>query len=113
MQVTPLRRIEFPLPSPEKLQGQGGKTSRRHGALGTVAGLQGLVPHPALGVVTHLGFQFCDLQVQFIQVFVHESDERLEENTSQALRWRLLPRRLPRDSTVRTEDEAQPRRLSQ
>ena len=25
MQFTPLSRIEFPLPSPEKLQGQGGK----------------------------------------------------------------------------------------
>lgn len=112
MQFTPLRRIEFPLPSPEKLQGQGGKASRRRGALGTVAGLRGLVPNPALGVVTHLGFQFCDLQVQFIQVFVHKSDECLEEK-HKALRWRLLPRRLPRDSTVRTEDKAQPRWRSQ
>lgn len=28
---------------------------------------------------THLGFQFRDLQVQFIQVLVHECDERLKE----------------------------------
>lgn len=39
--------------------------------LGTVA---------ALRAVTHLGFQFCDLQVQFIQVLVHKSDECLKEN---------------------------------
>ena len=54
------------------------RASRQRGALGTVVVLKGLVPDPALGVVTHLGFQFCDLQVQFIQVFVHESDECLE-----------------------------------
>lgn len=90
MQFTPLRRIEFPLPSPEKLQGQGGKASRRRRALGTVAGLRGLVPHPALGVVTHLGFQFCDLQVQFIQVFVHKSDECLEEKHKPGLEMETL-----------------------
>lgn len=72
--------------------------------------LRGLVPDPALGVVTHLGFQFCDLQVQFIQVFVHESDECLEEKHKPGLEMEILPWRLPRDSTVRTEDEVQPRR---
>ena len=50
----------------------------------------GLVPHPALGAVTHLGFQFCDLQVQFIQVFVHKSDECLEEKHKPGLERETL-----------------------
>lgn len=44
-----------------------------------VAVKQGLGPYSALGAVTYLGFQFCDLQVQFIQVLIHESDESLKE----------------------------------
>lgn len=31
------------------------------------------------GAVTHLRLQFCDLQVQFIQMLVHERDEGLKE----------------------------------
>lgn len=64
-----------------KLQDQHGKPpwQCRDGALGRVAVEHGFAPHPALRAVTHLGFQFCDLQVQFIQVLVHKSDECLKE----------------------------------
>lgn len=31
------------------------------------------------GTVTHLCLQFCDLQVQFVQMLVHERDEGLKE----------------------------------
>lgn len=71
-------RISFLL---EKLQGQCGKLSWqcRDRELGMVAVEQDLAPYPALTAVTHLGFQFRDLQVQFIQVLVHEGDESLKE----------------------------------
>lgn len=52
-------------------------------------------PQPALGAVTHLGFQFCDLQVQFIQVLVHESDERLKEKHKPGIEMDTLARAAP------------------
>lgn len=66
-----------------------GKPPGDAGPLGTVAG-SWVLSQPALGVVTHLGFQFCDLQVQFIQVFVHKSDESASVRKAQGLEMETL-----------------------
>lgn len=60
-----------------------------------VAVEQGLAPSPPLRAVTHLGFQFCDLQIQFIQVFVHESDESLKKKHGPGTEMENLPRARP------------------
>lgn len=65
-----------------------------------------LEPWLHLGLVTHLGFQFCDLQVQFIQMLVHKSDECLKEKHKPGMKMETLvtvrPWRHLCDSTVRT-----------
>lgn len=93
MQFTPLREErENPLSLPQKssrirVESPPGNVA---GAMGTVAVQRGLVPHPAHGAITHLGFQFRDLQVQFIQVLVHESNERLEEKHKPDIEMKTL-----------------------
>lgn len=91
-------RIPFLL---EKPRGQCGEPSwqRRYREPGMVAVEQDLAPYPALTAATHLGFQFRDLQVQFIQVFVHKGDESLKEKHRPATEMEALgsgrPWRLP------------------
>lgn len=90
----------------------------RDGALRVVAGP---CPHSEHRAVTHLGFQFCDLQVQFIQVLVHESDEGLKKRHKPGIEMEILTSADPGgclcDSTMRTrtgaisQDEIQPRVL--
>lgn len=82
MQFTPLSRTES-TSLLGKLQDQYGKPSWlcTDGVPGTVA---------ALRAVTHLGFQFCDLQVQFIQVLVHKSDECLKEKHTSGMKMETL-----------------------
>lgn len=48
-----------------------------------------------LGAVTHLGFQFCDFQVQFIQVLIHEGDECLKKHKPGREMEALAPKAAP------------------
>lgn len=79
------------------------------GTLGRVAVEQGLAPDPALRAVTHLGFQFCDLQVQFIQVLVHKGDECLKEKYKPGIDMEALATATPWRPPLRPycEDQAQ------
>lgn len=79
-----------------------GKASRSVWRVLLAAQVQGTwngAPYPALTAATHLGFQFRDLQVQFIQVLVHKGDESLKEKHRPATEMEALgsgrPWRLP------------------
>lgn len=95
MQFTPLSGTGCPSLR-RRLQDQYGKPSR--------LAVQGWGTRNR--AVTHLGFQFCDLQVQFIQMLVHKSDECLKEKHTPVMKmetparvrpWRPPLRFYPKD----------------